>query len=456
MEYTSTFTRLLALGLLTIPLAACPSDDGNSDDDVGTEDTDTSDTSDTSDTTDTSDTDTTGNETPAHCEGADAWTGPADDGNNFAAIQGLFSDAEEGHVLCLDAGDYSGITDEIIISTNNVTIIGAGEDDTVLDFADQSDGGNGIKVTADGVSIQDLQVKNTPGDGIRGDQVDDITFTRVKVLWESEDLETHGAYGLYPVGCNNVAIIESTVIGSRDAGHYVGQSNNVVVRDSVAYQNVAGVEIENCFDSWVFDNEAYDNTAGLLVFDLPGLEQGDGGRTRFYNNTVTNNNIDNFAIGGTVAMVPSGTGALVLAANDVEIDNNTFVDHKTSGIIVVHYASILFGDVEDETFDLWNRGIGIHDNEFTNTGYDPDPLVAGFLGGAEGPEFLWDGAIGGEVADPICQAEFIPGEEVCARNNTSTDGEFDFFNLDLCGNYEGVSDPADIDCEGPSLGDWPG
>src|SRR5690606_9888086 len=100
-------------------------------------------------------------------------------------------------------------------------------------------------------------------------------------------------------------IIESTVIGSRDAGHYVGQSNNVMVRNSTAYQNVAGVEIENCYDAWVFDNEAYENTAGLLVFALPGLEQGDGARTRFYNNNIHENNFMNFAIGGTVAQVPS-------------------------------------------------------------------------------------------------------------------------------------------------------
>jgi parallel beta-helix repeat protein len=306
-------------------------------------------------------------------------------------------------------------------------------------------------VLADGVAFEDLQVRNTPGDGIRGDQVDDIRFERITVLWDDEDLTTHGAYGLYPVGCNNVSIIESTVIGSRDAGHYVGQSSNIVVRNSIAFQNVAGVEIENSYDAWVFDNEAYENTAGLLVFDLPGLEQGDGGRTRFYNNDIHDNNFMNFAIGGTVSQVPSGTGVVILAANDIEVDGNTIVNHKTAGVLLIHYAELLFGAVEDPEFDVWNRGIHIHDNTMTNIGYEPDSLVAGFLNGGDGPHVMWDGAYGDCAADPV------PGEEICVHSNTVTDDDYRYLNIDLCGGLMNPStDPAEVDCVGVTLGDWPG
>jgi parallel beta-helix repeat protein len=332
-----------------------------------------------------------------------------------------------------------------------VTLRGAGQDQTILDFSAQADGGNGIKVLADGVTFEDLHVRNTPGDGIRGDQVDDISFVRITVSWDDPDLSTHGAYGVYPVGCNNVSIIESTVIGSRDAGHYVGQSNNIVVRDSVAFQNVAGVEIENSYDAWVFGNEAYENTAGLLVFDLPGLEQGDGGRTRFYNNNIHNNNFMNFAIGGTVAQVPSGTGVVILAANEIEVDNNTIDDHKTAGVLIIHYAELLFGAVEDPEFDVWNRGVHIHDNTMTNIGYEPDALVAGFLNGGPGPHVMWDGAYADCAADPV------PGEETCVQNNTVTDDDFRYLNIDLCGGLMNPNtDPAEVDCVGVSLGDWPG
>ncbi len=442
----------LSLSLLVLA-SGCTGDDGN-DDEVGTEtsaDTGETDTAETDTAeTDTADTETdTGTEMPAHCEGASAWISPT--GNDFEAIQGLFSEASEGDIVCLDAGTYGGLNEEIVISTNNLTVRGAGQDETILDFVDQADGANGIKVISDGVTFEDLQVKNTPGDGIRGDQVDDISFVRIKVLWEDPDLSLHGAYGIYPVGCNNVSVIESTVIGSRDAGHYVGQSNNVLVRDSVAYQNVAGVEIENCFDAWVFNNEAYENTAGLLVFDLPGLEQNDGARTRFYENNIHNNNFMNFATGGVVAQVPSGTGVLVLAANDIEIDNNTIDDHKTAGVIIVHFAELLFGVNEDPEFDIYNRGVHVHDNQFSMIGYDPDPLIEGFLNGGDGPELLWDGVY------QDCTDTPPDNERICMHSNTAVEGEVRYVNLDFCGGFmEPSTDISEVDCVGVSLPDWEG
>jgi parallel beta-helix repeat protein len=442
MKYTPGLSTSLPLAvLLALPLAGCKGDgdDAGNNDEVGD-----------GDTVGDGDGDGDGDEPPAHCEGSDAWVRPSTT-NNFALLQGLLSDASEGDVLCLDAGVFEGITDELIISNNGITLRGAGEDATILDFDAQTDGGNGIKVVADGVTFENLQVRNTPGDGIRGDQVNDISFVGVKVLWDDPDLTTHGAYGLYPVGCNNVTIIDSTVIGSRDAGHYVGQSNHIVVRDSLAYQNVAGVEIENSYDAWVFDNVAHDNTAGLLVFDLPGLEQGDGARTRFYNNEIYANNFYNFAIGGVVGQVPSGTGVVILAANDIEVDHNIIDDHKTAGVLIVHYADLLFGVAQDPTFDIHNRGIHIHDNTFTNIGYDPDSLVGDFLAGNDGPHVLWDGML------PDCAAGPATGEEICVHSNTVTDGDFRYFNLDFCGGLANPhSDASEVDCVGVDLGDWPG
>ncbi len=459
MKFSTLITPALSLPLLLLGsagLLGCTSDDDGGDEVGETGDatdtaTDTATETGTDTATDTA-TDTgtdTGTAMPVHCEGAAAWISPT--GDDFAAVQGLFSDAAEGDILCLDAGLFAGLGSEIILSVDNVTVRGAGMDETMLDFAGQTEGGNGIKIVADGVTFQDLQVKNTPGDGIRGDQVDDITFERVKVLWDDPNTDNHGAYGLYPVGCNNVSILESVVIGSRDAGHYVGQSNNVLVRDSVAYDNVAGVEIENCYDAWVFDNETYDNTAGLLVFDLPGLEQADGGRTRFYDNAVHDNNTPNFAIGGTVAQVPAGSGVVILAANDVEVDHNTIDNHKSVGVLVIHYAEILFGANDDPNYDIYNRGINIHDNAFTLTGGDPDPMITGFIGDMmAGPELLWDGVKGD------CAVDYIPGEEICMTANTSDD-TVDYYNLDFCNGFANQSmDISEVDCVGVMLPDWGG
>ena len=93
--------------------------------------------------------------------------------------------------------------------------------------------------------------------------------------------------------------------------------------DLVGLANVnAGVEIENSSNSEVYDNEAVDNTGGILVFDLPNLSR-EGERTKVYNNIVRHNNITNFAPGGSiVGVVPTGTGMLIMAFDDVEVFNN--------------------------------------------------------------------------------------------------------------------------------------
>src|SRR5207253_2138601 len=78
-------------------------------------------------------------------------------------------------------------------------------------------------------------------------------------------------------------------------GIYVGQSKFIIVKNSKAYQNVAGIEIENSLHADVYDNEAYNNTGGILVFDLPDLIQKEGGYVRVFRNNIHDNNHLNFA-----------------------------------------------------------------------------------------------------------------------------------------------------------------
>ena len=69
----------------------------------------------------------------------------------------------------------------------------------------------------------------------------------------------------------------------------MGQSRNVVVRNSRAEYNVAGIEIENTVHADVHDNVARNNTGGILVFNMPDLPVA-GHSTRVFDNEVTGNN----------------------------------------------------------------------------------------------------------------------------------------------------------------------
>ena len=143
--------------------------------------------------------------------------------------------------------------------------------------------------------------------------------------WTGEPDEDNGAYGVYPVSSKNILVDGVTVRGASDAGIYVGQSENIIVRNSLAEYNVAGIEIENSMHADVYKNIARHNAGGILVFDLPDLPVMGGHSTRIYDNDIFENNTRNFAPpGNIVATVPSGTGVIIMANENIHIFGNRF------------------------------------------------------------------------------------------------------------------------------------
>ena len=109
-------------------------------------------------------------------------------------------------------------------------------------------------------------------------------------------------------------------IAASDAGIYVGQSEDIIVRYSEAFDNVAGIEIENSTRADVYGNNVHGNTGGILVFDLPDLPVKEGRLVRIFDNIIKNNNLDNFAPeGNIVGKVPAGTGIMIMATEMVEV-----------------------------------------------------------------------------------------------------------------------------------------
>ena len=177
----------------------------------------------------------------------------------------------------------------------NVVIKGKGMDKTILNFKNQLSGAEGIKITNSiNITIADLTVQDTKGDGIKAQQVNGIIFRNVKTEWTRGAHTKNGGYGIYPVQCDQVLIENCVARGASDAGIYVGQSNYAIVRNNKAFENVAGIEIENTSHADVYGNEMYNNTGGLLIFDLPDLIKKKGGYCRAYDNYIHHNNHKNF------------------------------------------------------------------------------------------------------------------------------------------------------------------
>ena len=315
--------------------------------------------------------------------------------NSYQDIQEALILAEPGDVVRLTAGTFY-LRDSLSLDVNDVQVEGEGMNQTILDFSDQQSGAQGLSVTSDNVTLQDFSIQNAKGDAIKVKGVTNIKFLRVKTEWTNGPSSENGAYGLYPVESTNVLIDGCVAIGASDAGIYVGQSKNIIVRNSRAEYNVAGIEIENSYYADVFNNLATNNTGGILIFDLPGLPQQGGHHVRVFNNRSVGNNTDNFAPeGNIVGEVPRGTGIIVQANSDVEIFDNEIGDNDTVNIAVVTYGN----ETDDQTYYPHPKSIQIHGNEFGPTGYNPDTSKGELaqilfdLSGGNMPDIFWDGLV---------------------------------------------------------------
>ena len=341
----------------------------------------------------------------AACFAGTVYISPSED--PYTEIQEALILASPGDVIHLSAGLYE-LEDSLSIDVNNLILEGEGINDTVLSFKNQLSGAQGLSVTSDNVILRDFAVENAKGDAIKVKGVDGISFIRVRTEWTGGPSSENGAYGLYPVESKNVLIDSCVAIGASDAGIYVGQSENIIVKNSVAEFNVAGIEIENSYYADVFNNYASNNTGGILVFDLPDIPQQGGHHIRVFNNKSVNNNTDNFAPeGNIVGEVPRGSGIIIQANSHVEIFDNDIGDNDTINIAVVTYGY----DTEDENYYPHPRSIQIHGNRFGKSGYNPD-LETGELAkilfeisGGDMPDIFWDGIL------PLPQIFFGQPEE---------------------------------------------
>jgi parallel beta-helix repeat protein len=333
-------------------------------------------------------------------------------------LQTQLIQAQPGDVIDIPAGVHN-MTRSLSLTVPGVTIRGQGMDDSILSFKNQVQGAEGLLVTADDFIIEDLAIEDTVGDALKISDSTNVTIRRVRTEWSGGASTSNGAYGLYPVQSKNVLIDGAVAIGASDAGIYVGQSSQIIVRNSRAEYNVAGIEIENSTYADVYDNVATNNTGGILVFDLPGLEVQGGQATRVFNNEIYANNTENFAPeGNIVGNVPAGTGLLILANDNIEVFDNQFADNNNVNIMVYSYT--LGGrKISDPNYDPFPEQINIHDNQFSGGGTVPGHamLVAlNKLTGKHSPNIVWDGLI-----KPDSNGNNI----VCLNNN----GEESFVNL---------------------------
>lgn len=298
--------------------------------------------------------------------------------------------AEPGDTVTIAAGRYE-LSEGLSLDVDDVTVRGEGADRTVLSFKGQTGTGEGLLVTSNRVVLEDFAVEDTTGDGIKARGSDQITFRNLRVEWTGGPKAENGAYGVYPVSSKNVLVEGVVVRGASDAGIYVGQSEDIIVRNSVAEYNVAGIEIENSYRADVYGNIARHNTGGILIFDLPNLPVQGGHDIRVFDNEVVDNDTPNFAPeGNIVGIVPKGMGVMVMANRNVHVFSNRFDRNGTTHVLIAAYPN----DYDDDAYMFVPRGVYVHGNSYGEGGWEPDGEVGKIISDVSGtpvPDIVWDG-----------------------------------------------------------------
>ncbi len=240
---------------------------------------------------------------------------------------------------------------------------------------------DGVVSSGNNFEMAFFAVKNYTSNGV-------LVEGSTKVYLHDMYIENTGVYGVYPVRCTDVLIERIEATQMNDAAIYAGKSKDVVIRDTETYGNVIGIELENTVNGEVYNNYAHDNTVGIFIDLLPQLPSKVSLFTKVHDNRVENNNGKNFSRpGATTELLPPGTGLLVLAADEVEVYNNTITGNQTTGLAIFN-LTIGFDENEIDV-DPNPEYVYAHDNTYTNNGYDADPFVKNMLG--KGFDIIWDG-----------------------------------------------------------------
>jgi parallel beta-helix repeat protein len=216
------------------------------------------------------------------------------------------------------------------------------------------------------VTVEGLTVRNAEDNGIFLIGVDGFRVRGGRYLDNHE-------YGVFP-SCSTHGLVDGNLAeGANDTGIYVGNDTEVSVTGNRAAGNTSGFEVENSSDVVVRANHASGNTAGILVFVLPGLPRTTTDHVLVEGNVVTRNNRPNPVApdsGEDLGLVPTGSGILDIAGDDVTFRRNVVVGNDSVGIAVL---ATPFAGLDPRVEPNPDR-TRVVDNVLLRNGLHPDPL----------------------------------------------------------------------------------
>lgn len=308
------------------------------------------------------------------------------------SIQDAVGKAQPGDLIRIYPGVYN---ETVYIDKDNITLQGVIEKGEWPVLDGQKTMNDAILYSGNGVLVENMKITGYKGNGIMGQAGNNYV---IRNNW----IVDTGVYGIFPQFGKNGVVERNVLTGIEDAAIYIGMCDNIDVRFNEVYGNVAGIEIENSRHALVEFNYAHDNTGGILAFLTPGLPIKTCYDVIIRNNYVYNNNTKNFgAVGSTVSHIPKGTGILIMAADDVTVENNIIMGNDNAGITITDYGYAGVDHASDPESEPNSDRITLMENFMSNNGNDPiDDVKALMLTqlSKKGPDII---AVGGGVGSCV-------------------------------------------------------
>jgi parallel beta-helix repeat protein len=285
------------------------------------------------------------------------------------SIQAAVKAAAAGTIIRVMPGTYH---ETVYVDKDDIRLIGVIEAGRRPLLDGQGKLNDAVLYSGNNFVVENLEIRNYKGNGVMGQAGNNFEI-RGNVIADA------GVYGIFPQLGQNGIVEHNVVSGIADAAIYIGMSDNVVVAHNDVFDSVAGIEIENSRHAIVENNYVHNNAGGLLAFVTPGLPIKTTQDVIFRNNFVVGNNHVNFgAPGSTVAGIPSGTGMLIMAADDVVVEGNIVSDNKVAGVLITDHGHAANITIDPESEPNSDR-VAILDNVMLKNGYDTIPDIKALM-----------------------------------------------------------------------------
>ena len=239
-------------------------------------------------------------------------------------IQEAVDAAAPGDLVLIAPGVYR---EEVKVDTPSLVLRGTDRNRVVIDG--EFERANAVSVTADGVAVENLTVRNARLNGVFWTGV---TGYRASAVTSANN----EVYGIYAFDSVDGLFEDSWASGSADAGFYIGQCDpcDAVIRNVVAERNALGYSGTNAGGNLHIVSSTWrDNVAGIVPNTLDSELLPPAERVDIVGNLVHGNGVDNVPT-LEIEWPSYGGGIIAAGTNDVRIERNRVVGNAMHGILV--------------------------------------------------------------------------------------------------------------------------